>query len=93
MIADRRLYLDRSQTRVVEASTVEAAFLLAAKGHEIPVAAITRLGLERVDGRVQQQGQEETQELAAVVQTPRPTRRSRRRGGAKPPIFLPPEGE
>jgi hypothetical protein len=92
MQADRRLYLDRQQTRVVEANTVEAAFLLAAKGHEIPAAVIKRLGLEMVDGRVRQPEQEETQELAAVAQTPRPTRRTRRRPGAKPGNPAP-EGE
>lgn len=36
MIADRRLYLNSARDRVVEESDSEAAYLLAAKGQEIP---------------------------------------------------------
>jgi hypothetical protein len=94
MIADRRLCLDRRQSRLVEENTPEAAWLLVGKGHEIPASEVKRLGLEMVDGRVQQQvpEQEQEPELAAVVQTPRPTRRIRRRPGAKPGNPAP-EGE
>lgn len=52
MRADRRLYLDVSMSRLVE--ECDAAFLLVAKGHEIPAADVKRLDLRVVDGRVVQ---------------------------------------
>lgn len=55
MIADRRLCLDRSQSRLVEAGSVDSAFLLAGKGQEIPAETVKALGLVRwSDGRVMQ---------------------------------------
>ena len=43
--ADRRLWLTKDRQRVVEDGDPEAAFLLAAKGREIPEAEARRLGL------------------------------------------------
>jgi hypothetical protein len=102
VIADRRLYLDRSQSRLVEESDTACAWLLAGKGQEIAPEAVKRLRLETVDGRVKQrslaegwvplvQEQTEVQESAAVVQTPRPTRRYRRRPGEMPGTPAPEE--
>jgi hypothetical protein len=54
MLADRRLYVSRDG-RLVEEADVEAAFMLAAKGHEIPAETVKRLGLcQWADGRVMQ---------------------------------------
>ena len=55
MHADRRLYVDRDWSRLVEETDPAVAFLLAATGHEIPAEHVARLGLVAVDGRVQQQ--------------------------------------
>lgn len=54
LIADRRLCLDRSLARLVEESDPEAAFLLAAKGQEVPHDAVKRLELRLDNGRVVQ---------------------------------------
>lgn len=54
MIADRRLYLDRSRTRLVAESSPEAAWLLNAKGQEIDPGEAKRLDLHVVDGSVRQ---------------------------------------
>ena len=54
MQADRRLYVDRDWSRLVEETDPAVAFLLAATGHEIPAEHVARLGLVAVDGRVQQ---------------------------------------
>jgi hypothetical protein len=43
--ADRDLYLDATQTKVVEEGDTEAAFLLARKGKIIPEELADRLGL------------------------------------------------
>ena len=63
MLADRRLYLDRHGTLVAETDP-SVAFLLAAKGHEIPAGEVKRLGLQMwSDGRVMQ-GPEPVVEMA-----------------------------
>ncbi len=55
LAADRELCLDRSQTRLVEAGSVESAWVLIGKGQTIPAAEVQRLGLTRwSDGRVMQ---------------------------------------
>ena len=54
MQADRRLYVDRDWSRLVEETDPAVAFLLAATGHEIPAEHVARLGLVAVDGRVEQ---------------------------------------
>jgi hypothetical protein len=45
MRAEKRLYLTRDRSRVVEEGAADAAFLLAAQGAEIPDAEARRLGL------------------------------------------------
>jgi enoyl-CoA hydratase/carnithine racemase len=57
VIADRRLYLERTGSRLVAENDPEAAFLLIAKGHEIPAADVKRLGLVVHEGRVMQASQ------------------------------------
>jgi enoyl-CoA hydratase/carnithine racemase len=57
VIADRRLCLDLSRTRLVEANTAESAFLLAGKGQEIEADEVKRLGLVVHEGRVMQASQ------------------------------------
>lgn len=55
MRADRALYLDASQTRLVTETSPESAWFLVGKGHEIPAAEVKRLGLSQwSDGRVMQ---------------------------------------
>lgn len=56
MRADRRLYLDVSMSRLVE--ECDAAFLLVAKGHEIPAADVKRLGLQVWSNGMVMQGPE-----------------------------------
>jgi len=47
--------MDASQTRLVEAGALDSAYLLAAKGLEIPPEMVKRMGLVRWrDGRVMQ---------------------------------------
>lgn len=43
--ADRRLWLNQDRTKVVDEGDPEAAFLLAAKGHEIDAETAKRYGL------------------------------------------------
>jgi len=54
LIADRRLWLNAGGTRVVEDGDPAAALQLAAPGLPIRKAEVDRLGLEVVDGRIQQ---------------------------------------
>jgi hypothetical protein len=74
MKADRRLYLDRTQSRLVEEADTASAWLLAAKGQEIAPAEVKRLGLVMHEGRVMQ-GYPETSPVMpepAVEMTPEP---------------------
>jgi hypothetical protein len=57
VIADRRLYLERTGSRLVAENDPEAAFLLIAKGHEIPAVDVKRLDLVLHEGRVMQASQ------------------------------------
>lgn len=62
LVADRRLYLTREGgnvdgqpgPRMVEDGDPAAAFLLATPGWVIPAEDVSRLGLELVDGRIEQ---------------------------------------
>jgi hypothetical protein len=71
MLADRRLYVSRDG-RLVEEADVEAAFMLAAKGHEIPAETVRRLGLwwHWADGRVMQGAEPVVEVEAPVEMTP-----------------------
>lgn len=67
MQADRRLYVTLDG-RLVPEHDPAAAFLLAGKGHEIPPDVVARLGLEDVDGRVQQGGPAAAEPATAEVE-------------------------
>jgi hypothetical protein len=54
LIADRRLWLNAGGTKLVEHGDPAAAVLLAAPGQSITKADAARLGLELVDGAIQQ---------------------------------------
>lgn len=54
LVADRRLFVDAGGTQLLEEGDPNAAFLLAAPGRPIAKAAVDRLGLELVEGLVQQ---------------------------------------
>ncbi len=75
LMADRRLYLDQTQARMLEETDAEAAFLLAAKGQAIPRDAVARLQLCVAEGRVVQGN---AVSVAGIVQPVRRARRSRR---------------
>jgi hypothetical protein len=57
MRADRRLYVNRAWTRLVDEASDDAAFLLAGKGQEIAAEAVQRLGLVEHAGQVMQTAQ------------------------------------
>lgn len=46
-VANERLYLDSTRTKVLKEGDKEAAFLLAAKGQIIPTKEVERLGLNK----------------------------------------------
>lgn len=46
-VANERLYLDSTRTKVCKEGDKECAFLLAAKGQIIPTKEIERLGLDK----------------------------------------------
>jgi hypothetical protein len=86
--ADRRLYLDRSQARLVEESDPACAWLLVGKGQEIPAEKVKRLGLVVHEGRVMQASQvpapkapepemEEVKEYLGITAEPEPEPESR----------------
>jgi hypothetical protein len=86
MRADRELCLDRGQSRLVEAGSVESAWVLIGKGQEIPDAEVKRLGLVMHEGRVMQASAipAAVDPEPAVEMTPEPimppeSRRSRRK--------------
>lgn len=54
LVADRRLFLDPSRERLIEAGHEDAAYLLAAPGHRIPRAEAKRLNLVVQDDRIVQ---------------------------------------
>lgn len=54
LVADRRLYLTDDKTRIVEEGSVEARWLFACVGDTIPADAVGALGLQLVDGRIEQ---------------------------------------
>jgi hypothetical protein len=57
LVSDRRLYVSRDGTKLIEEGSVEAGFLLAAgKGDIIPQDQVDSLGLELVGGKVKQTG-------------------------------------
>lgn len=56
LIADRDLYLDKTETRIVEEGDPASAFQFTGKGRVIPPEDAARLGLELVDGKVVQRG-------------------------------------
>jgi hypothetical protein len=68
LIADRRLYINAANTRLVEDGDPSAAFLLAGEGGRIAKGDVQRLGLELMDGRVVQ-APLETAEVVAPVET------------------------
>jgi hypothetical protein len=70
LIADRRLYLARDGTRIVEEGSPDAAYLLATPGTLIEQADVEQLGLAMVDDR--------------IVQRP-PTSEPRTAGAPEPP--------
>lgn len=45
--SEKRLYLTRDKSKVVEEGSEEAAFLLVAEGGQIPLAEAERLGLTK----------------------------------------------
>lgn len=52
LVADRRLYLTKDESRAVEDGSPDAAFLLATPGSVIPADLCVRLGLELADGKI-----------------------------------------
>lgn len=54
MIADRPLYLDKTESVIVEEGDPRSAFQFTGKGRVIEAADAKRLGLSVVDGRVVQ---------------------------------------
>lgn len=68
MIADRRLYVDRDWSRLVEENDPASAWLLAGKGQEIAAEKVRRLGLVKMDGRVMQAGQIMAPEMPAPAE-------------------------
>lgn len=89
MLADRRLYLTRDRSRVVEEGDVEAAFLLASEGRDIEVSEIHRLGLKLKDGRVVVPGAEpeptpEPEPEPEVRQESKPEEKPEPKPAAKP---------
>jgi len=59
LTADRRLYVNKDRTKLVEEGAPDAAFLLAPPGSSIPLADVQGLGLAVVNGRIVQGGQKE----------------------------------
>jgi hypothetical protein len=57
MRADRRLYMDRHQMKLVPENSPESAFLVAATGQEIAPEMVKRLDLVIHEGRVMQASQ------------------------------------
>jgi hypothetical protein len=99
MHADRRLYLDRTQSRLVGESDPECAWLLAARGHEIAAADVKRLDLRVwADGTVQQ-GPEPVVKVAPAwepkpaVVSPEPLADVVRPAGAMPEPIMPPQAK
>ena len=93
MLADRRLCLDRSQSRLVEAGTPDSAWLLAGKGQEIEPEDVKRLGLVQWgDGRVMQ-GPEPVADPVPVIEPVEvePLADIVHPAGAMPEPILPPE--
>ncbi len=66
--ADRRLYLTRDQTEVVEEGDPRAKVLLASRGHQIPPVEQKRLGLRMEDGRIVWGGDTPVEEIEARVE-------------------------
>lgn len=56
-IADRHLYLDRTESVVLEEGDPASAFQFVARGHPISKADAARLGLSVVDGKILTTGQ------------------------------------
>lgn len=57
--ADKALYLNKDRSKVVEAGSEDAAFLLAAEGQTVPDAEAKRLGLgenKKVEGAPENKG-------------------------------------
>jgi hypothetical protein len=67
LIADRRLYINAANTRLVEDGDPSAAFLLAGEGGRIAKGDVQRLGLELVDGRVVQAPLEKSEQVEAIL--------------------------
>ena len=79
LVADRRLYLDATKSRVLEDGDPTVAWLLCPAGREITAAEVARLGLVLRNGRVEQGGAEEPEapkvDAPAVVVPAEPVRR------------------
>lgn len=54
LVADRRLFLDESRTKLVEPEDPAARFLLVATGVVISASIVRQLRLSKVDGKVTQ---------------------------------------
>lgn len=84
LLADRRLYRTRDG-RLVEETSPDAAFLVAATGQPIAPETVTRLGLRVVQGRVVQGDEPDVAPLEGIVHPagamPEPRRR-RSKGSA-----------
>ncbi len=95
MRADRRLCVDQSGTRLVEANTPESASLLIAKGREIPAEDVRRLGLVLHEGRVMQASQVPAPAPAAVTPEVAPLADIVHPAGAmpEPTRVMPPESK
>jgi hypothetical protein len=74
MRADRRLCLDLSRRRLVEANTAASAFLLAAKGQDLEPEDVQRLGLVLHEGRVMQASQVPAKPEPVVAPEPMPAK-------------------
>ena len=77
VVADRRLYLDRTRARLVEADSSEAASLLAGAGRPIDAAEWRRLGLVFREGRVEQDhaaAEKQRREVEDKMRAPAPNK-------------------
>lgn len=74
LVADRRLYLTRDESKMVEHGSPDAAFLLATPGTVVPADLVDRLGLALVDGcLVQRPEPEPLPDLPIEEMTPDPS--------------------
>lgn len=81
MVSDRRLYLAADEQTLVEDGDPRSRFLLCTRGGDIPADQVRRLGLELVDGKVQQRvpaGSSKEAEKSEDKQKPAPENKGKK---------------